>query len=215
MEEHRFVKYLKAIGAKVAEVDPRTSKQWRVLYHSGTIGGSADAVLNLPEKFLRKGNGLAEFKTHGEKSFNALLKSDVRTSKPTHFVQMQIYMYLLNLPWALYLAVNKNTDELYDEFVPLIPVVAQSYLNRGREIVDAVRPPPRINDDPNYWTCKFCDFKRICHENAEPDVNCRTCRFSELILEPDSHVWYCHKYGADIPEDFSKKGCNEWDERSS
>lgn len=219
-EEPVLVRYLQSIGAKVAEVDPRTGKQFRITYHSETIGGSCDAVIAFPEDIVRQldeqgikisGNGLCEFKTHGDKSFKTFQKLDVRASKPEHFVQMQIYMYMLNLKWALYLSVNKNTDELYAEIVYLIPAVAHQFLRRGQEIVDMIRPPNRIREDPSFYKCKFCDFKRICHEGREPDINCRTCKNVELILDGSQHVWYCHLFGADIPLDFSKKGCDKWE----
>ena len=214
-EEPVLVKGLRAMGAKVAEVDPRTGKQFRITDHCETIGGSGDGVVALPTELENelgiKGNGLLEFKTHGDKSFRQFIKFDVRTAKPVHFVQMQIYMYKMNLKWALYMAINKNTDELYVEIVHAIPLVAQQFLRRGQEVVNALEPPRRIREDPSFYKCKFCDYKRICHEGHPPDQNCRTCDNIELILDGDSHEWYCHKWGAAPPNKFMEEGCQDWE----
>ena len=58
---------------------------------------------------------VCEFKTHGHKSFAKLVAEGVERSKPLHWAQMQAYMQMAGIDRAFYLAVCKDTDELYQE----------------------------------------------------------------------------------------------------
>ena len=42
-------------------------------------------------------------------------------------------------------------------------------------VTTATVPPPRLNDNPDYYQCRYCDFKDICHGKCIPNVSCRTC----------------------------------------
>jgi hypothetical protein len=85
----------------------------------GHFGGSLDGVAKgLPE--APKTPAVLEFKTHNDKSFTDLVKNKVQASKPQHYDQMNIYMGLMELDRALYMAVNKNTDDLYTEWVHFV-----------------------------------------------------------------------------------------------
>ena len=111
-EEERLVRNLRRTGATVVEVDPQSGRQFRVAAHGGHFGGSLDAVaINLIE--APKTWHVVEFKTHAQKSFTDLAAKKVRESKPQHYAQMQVYMLLTEISRAIYLAVNKNTDDLY------------------------------------------------------------------------------------------------------
>jgi hypothetical protein len=116
LEESRLVLNLRRVGATVLEVDPDTGRQFRVQAHGGHFGGSLDGVaINLLE--APKTWHVLEFKTHSNKSFNELVAKTVRESKPQHFAQMQIYMHLMGMARAMYMAVNKDNDDLYIERV--------------------------------------------------------------------------------------------------
>ena len=92
-EEARLVANLRRIGATVLEVDPETGRQFQVAAHGGHFGGSIDGLaLGLPE--APKTWHVLEFKTHSRKSFTALAAKGVEESKPQHFAQMQVYLYL-------------------------------------------------------------------------------------------------------------------------
>ena len=129
-EEARLVQNLRRIGATVLEVDPETGRQFRVQAHGGHFGGSLDGVaINLPE--APKTWHVLEFKTHSAKSFNDLVAKRVRDSKPQHFAQMQIYLHLTGITRAMYLAVCKDTDDLYVERIAADPVFAQGLLDKA------------------------------------------------------------------------------------
>jgi hypothetical protein len=118
---------------------------------------------------------VVEFKTHASKSFVELVAQGVRQAKPQHCAQMQIYMRLTGLTRALYLAVNKNTDDLYVERVELDVDDADRLLAKAGRIIFAARPPERVSEDPAWYECRLCDHAEVCRGQAAAAVNCRSC----------------------------------------
>lgn len=162
MEEERFEKALRGIGVNVYD------QQRKVEALEGKFTGHIDGVaLGLPE--APKTPHLIEFKTHGEKSYKELKKSGVKEAKFQHFTQMQIYMHLLGLTRAMYMAVNKNDDEIYTERVYYDKGFCTAQLMRAERIIKATKEPQRISDDPKFFQCGFCWFKDVCQEGASYD----------------------------------------------
>jgi hypothetical protein len=189
LEEARFIAALLAIGCQVFQQDAN-GNQYRISDAGGHFGGSGDGVvIGVPD--VPVGTPcLAEFKTHGEKSFLKLQKEGVQVAKFEHYVQMNVYMRKMGLHYALYGAVNKNTDELYLEIVTLNTHVADQFLDRGRQIIMIKSIPARIpNASPGLFTCRFCDEKDICHNSAPMEHNCRTCFHSE---PKEDGSWICN-----------------------
>jgi hypothetical protein len=203
-EEERLVRNLRATGATVLEVDPETGRQFRVEAHGGHFGGSLDGIaLELRE--APKTWHVIEFKTHSAKSFNQLVAKGVVASKPQHAAQMQIYMHLMGLSRAFYLAVCKDTDALYAERMDADPAEAERLLAKASRIIDAARPPSRISEDPAWFECRMCSHRAVCHEGAMAAVNCRTC----LHSTPVEGGWHCARH--DRMRDFGQQlnGCRD------
>jgi hypothetical protein len=196
LEEPRMVKDLRAIGCTVMEVDPDTGRQFEVRDpENGHFGGSADGVaLGVPE--AQKTWHLCEFKTSNDKKFRKLEADGVREAQPQHFAQMQVYMHLLGLTRALYLAKNKNTDDLYCERVKHDATFAMQMLEKGRRIVFAARPPEK-KFKPDFYLCRWCAHADHCHGQAMPERNCRTCLHSEPAADG---TWICARHADVIPD---------------
>ena len=107
-----LVAELRAVGVDVQDVDPATKEQWEVDAIDGHFKGHADGILTGVLE-APKARHLFEAKTHNEKSFRQLVKHGVAEAKPEHVAQMQVYMGLLSLNRAFYLAKNKDTDALH------------------------------------------------------------------------------------------------------
>lgn len=202
-EEARFLDELKAIGAEVYERDPETGNQFQFSAHGGHFGGSCDAVARgLPE--APKSWAVVEFKTHSAKSFADLEKNTVVKAKPEHFAQMQVYMGLADIDRALYLAVNKDTDELYSEWIHFDKGIFQGLLDRAARIINRATPPEKLSNDPSWYQCKFCDHQAICHQKKIPVKNCRTCSYST----PESNgTWSCGLYKRPLSVQDQRLGC--------
>lgn len=226
LEEARFIALLLMIGCEVYQQD-ENGKQYRISFADGHAGGSGDGVaLHVPD--LPAGTAaLCEFKTHAEKSFIELsgaLKDwrlylagkgpftgkGVREAKFEHYVQMQLYMRKMGLAAALYVAVNKNTDDLYAEIIPLNSELADQFVARGEKLVWMDTPPEKLNASPGFFKCVWCDHKPVCHMKAAPDRNCRTCVYSSPIAGAQ---WTCKNAVCEgvIPKDVQLKGCSHYE----
>jgi hypothetical protein len=226
LEEARFIAMLLMLGAQVFQQDAQ-GKQYRISFAEGHAGGSGDGVaIGVPD--LPAGTpALCEFKTHAEKSFCELAGKlpewrkylagtgeftgkGVRDAKFEHYVQMQLYMRKMGIPAALYMAVNKNTDDIYGEIVPLNSELADQFVERGETLVWMDTPPEKINQSPGFFKCAWCDHKPVCHLRAAPDVNCRTCAFSEPIANAQ---WKCKNVVCEgvIPKELQLTGCSHYE----
>src|SRR5690606_7898622 len=94
---------------------------------------------------------LLEFKTHNTKSFVNLVNIGVREAKPEHWSQMQVYMHKRGLKHALYMAVNKNDDDLYCEIVPIDPAQGPKLIAKADEVISSRQPPARIGNNPSWF----------------------------------------------------------------
>lgn len=203
LEEDRFVAELRGIGAKVWEVDPDTGRQFTISMAGGHAGGSVDGVaVDVPGSSKPH---LVEMKTHNAKSFRELKQKGVEESKPVHYAQMQIYGHKMGLPRFLYIAKNKDTDELYVERGHIKKTVGAELEKRAERIVFADEAPERISDDPAFYKCKFCQFWRVCHGTKAPTVSCRSCAF---VTPKDDGTWFCEHHKKTVDFQAQKDACD-------
>jgi hypothetical protein len=203
-EEQTIVSDLRKIGIDIRDVG---NNQARVEF-GGHVSGSIDGVIKSGVPGHETEQFIAEFKTHNQKSFDGVSRQGVQKSKPGHYAQMQVYMLGKEIHKSLYIAINKNNDEMYSEIVEFDKEYAERLLRKGEWISLADEAPPRISKDPTWFACKFCPAKHICHGGKPTkQINCRTCAHSEP--KPNG-TWTCNRHHADnIPEDFQHKGCDD------
>lgn len=205
LEEARFIQYLRGIGATVLEADPDTGEQFRISAVMGHFGGSLDGQIVLPEKYGVAFGMLSEYKTKGTgPMFNKLSKDGVQLVSPEHFAQMCSYGEKYGHKYALYMAVNKNDDDIYVEIVRLDWTLAVELENKAHDIITAQTPPVRIAQSPAYLTCKFCHFSDVCFNGAPIEVNCRSCAKASAV---EGKKWHCSMHDGIIPKNFIKQGC--------
>ena len=216
LEELRFTKELRAIGCEVHDVDSN-GNQWEVNALGGHFSGHMDGcVKGIPEAPLTW--HVPEYKTHNAKSFAKLEKEGVKVSKPLHYAQMQIYMHLTSIMRALYLARNKDTDELYSERIRYDKNYGNGLIERARRIIEDGRIPDRIAAREDDWRCRYCDAKEICWDQVStspgisllvPSLSCRQC----CHATPDTKDgvgkarWLC-EYGQSLCEQDLDKTCD-------
>lgn len=207
--EDTFADLLRGLGAKVWTTDPDTGKQIRISAFGGHYGGATDGVAvglpMLPPEVPPGAPVLLEMKTHNDKSFKDLLKQGLCASKPKHYKQAQTYMHHTGIKFCLYMAVNKNTDELWCWFFAYDPVMGQHLTNRAETIIFGEGIPPRISEHASWFKCKFCAMAGVCHGSAMPLINCRTCFNS--VPQPDG-TWTCKRGNQEI-QTTPKTGCGE------
>jgi hypothetical protein len=231
LEEGRFIALLLAMGCQVYQQDDN-GKQYRISHLDDHIGGSGDGVvIGIPD--VTPGMPvLGEFKTHNEKSFTALAGKDwrkhlnyhlglsdqnvpfdgdgVKESKFEHYVQMQMYMFKMGLAVCLYVAVNKNTDDIYCELVPLDSKFAEQFFNRGETLVISKGPPEKLSKSPGFYKCKMCDMAPVCHLGAQVEMNCRTCAFSVPVFGEPGAQWHCNERNKRLSKADQLAGCEKY-----
>lgn len=202
LAEARFVADLRRIGVTVYEVD-EDGKQFQFRDATGHFGGSCDGVgIGFPE--APKAWHVCEFKTHSAKSFAGLVKDGVAKAKPMHLAQMQVYMHLAGIERAFYLAVNKDTDALYQERIRYDAEAALRLLAKAERIIGAAQPPARISADPAWFQCRFCDHAETCHGEAMPERHCRSCLHS---TPTEGGRWTCGRLSVDLAAEAQRLGC--------
>jgi len=204
-EEGRFIEWLRGIGAEIIQTDS-DGKQMRMSAVGGHFGGSCDGRMVLARYGLGE-TFLVEMKTYSTKTFEKLKERGVKKSKPMHWSQMCVYGVGFNLYQGVYIAICKDTDEIWVEVLELDQELGRALLGRAHVIITATEPPPRLSNNPSFWDCKWCSANRICHMGDAPDMNCRSCKNASPI---DNGEWQCAKFGV-IPKEAIKEGCGHWE----
>lgn len=206
-QEARLERDLK-YGAKMnlETRDPKTGKQFQFGAFNDHFGGSCDGqCTDVPgsEKTMH----IVEFKTSNDRNFQKIKKEGVRSAKPEHYGQMQVYMQAFGMMRALYVVVNKNDEEIYVERVKYNEEVADALFKRAEEIILAIEPPAKINEDPTWYECRYCDVAEGCHRGAPPERNCRTCKHVVVQTDPERPSWWCEYHYAPLSDKRQMMGC--------
>lgn len=214
-EEIRFAEDLRAIGCEVHLTDPDTGEQFEFTAVGGHVVVKLDGcLLGLPE--ATQAWHSCEFKTHSAKSFALVVKSGVKLAKPDHYAQTIIGMRLAGVPRALYLARNKDTDELYAERLRIEETrdEADRLLAYAEKIISSARAPDRIAKDRDDYPCKFCTHVSVCHGSLPPApavpalLSCRSCVHATAVVEEGGiGRWRCEKHRKSLDELAQKRAC--------
>lgn len=200
--EDRIVQFLKDAGMDVQDRDPATGAQWRVTLADGLLTGSCDGIVTgVPEAPVTP--HLLEIKTMNKSRWEAWRSKGVRVSDPKYFVQMQLYMHGLGLTRALFVSENQDSKEIEEQRVDYDPAFAVAQVERARRIALTETLPPRISESPDWWECRYCPARDICHLKKAAQRNCRTCLASSLT----EGGWGCARHGVDLDEASQREGC--------
>ena len=206
IEEERLLDELENAGIQIERLDPATGSQFRISLADGWLRGKMDAkALGLPE--APKTLHVVECKSHNDRSFKELKKKPLKEAKPEHYAQCQLYMLAENLTRCLYLAVNKNNEELHAERIELDKVFARKLEAKVERIVQSNKTPPKLFENPAEraaFQCLWCPAKGQCHEGHFARVNCRTCIESEF---QEGAVVRCKLLKKELSYDEQQAGC--------
>jgi hypothetical protein len=153
---------------------------------------------------------VVECKSHNDKNFKEIVKKGIKVGKPAHWWQCQKYMELTGLDRCLYIAVNKNTDELHAERVHYDAAAVMQLNVRLERVIMQNVAPGRISEDPNSFLCMWCRHKAVCHRETFGRQHCRTCVHSTPIVDhhETSAPWLCEKFDRTLSLDEQRAGCH-------
>lgn len=199
LEEQRLIEDLERIGVEVF------GQQDRMRLVAGHVRGKIDGrCIGLPEAPATE--HICEFKSMKESDFRVLVKEGVKEAQRKHYVQCQIAMHQFGLTRAIYMATNKDTEQIHAERLEYDAEFCIRLLARAERIIALHEPPARISENPEFFGCMFCKHHPICHGNAFARITCRSCLFSTPEMSGDGH-WSCARFGKPLSFDEQKVGC--------
>ncbi len=166
--EALMIERLRAAGFVLADVDPRTEKQFEATWLDGRVKGHPDGLLL---HWLGQGDSpvqlpaLWECKGLGSKWWKRLVKDGLRKVFPGYHGQMQLLMGGFNLPSGLFTAVNADTMERHHVVVPYEAGTCANLLARAERIfllAGAGENVPRAYRDGDGLECRLCFYRDAC-----------------------------------------------------
>ncbi len=158
-EEERLIKALQGAGYLIID------RQGAFSVLDGNFQGHIDGII-IDEKGSKY---ILEIKSTQEKYFNALVRSGVKKTFATYYLQCQMYMHFFNIPKTLFLAVNKNNGEIYQVALEANEAVIEIGLKKINKIISHGQDMPATlgdaNDVPPKMPCQYCDFVNFCYQN--------------------------------------------------
>jgi len=174
-------------GEKIPMTGERNESQEKLVGLTGHSKGKPDGrCLGVMEAPLTE--HLLELKTMNQKNYDAVLKSGVYAANKVYFAQVQRCMKEMDLTRCLFMAINKNTCEYYIERIYFDPAYAKDLVRKEISIITTDEPPVKAFPKGHY-KCDWCNQKKICDLDIEPEMNCRTCEFSDM---ENGGLWSCN-----------------------
>lgn len=212
--EEKIINDLKSIGYFVFKVMPDGSEvemTGKVGEEQEEIVGFAGHALGHPDGRVRgvieapKTDHLLELKTANDKRFKAMREKGIQKSDPVYYAQCQKYMGKLRLTRTLFVAFNKNDGDYYVERIKFDLDFFEELEEKERNIIMSDAPLKK-EFSPTWFSCKMCNHSEVCHYGGKPEVNCRTCDYSDI--EGDG-VWTCqYNKSKPLSVDEQRVGCS-------
>lgn len=137
-------------------------KQKAVGLLNGNIKGHVDGIIFDSQR----NKYVLEIKTMNEHRFKSLIKKRVKNGFPEYWSQCQAYMKGLDIEQTLFIAINKNTGELYKEIIYYNSQDADGLLLKAQRIFQYEDVPPVYNEIEGRkpMVCYGCDFQSHCYK---------------------------------------------------
>ena len=196
-------------GIDLITKDPNTGRQIRVEDFGGHFSGYVDGVitglLQAPKtshcwehKCSDKIGDLEKAKKeHGEKQALAHWNS-------VYYWQAQCYMHYLNLDRHYLTCSSSGTRETISVRTEFNQEHAIKARTRAERIIKSPRPLQKLSENSDYFGCRWCSHKELCHGSDMPRSNCRTCLHS---TPEDDGSWSCARWGKTLSYNEQQNGC--------
>ena len=198
--EDRLIKNLEDAGIEVHDKQA-SLKDEKCVWLQGHCDGSIDPV-EAP-----KTRHVLEIKSMAEKYFKQFLKEGV-ASFTRYYCQAQLYMGWLGYTRAIFLVVNKNTDERASERIEYSGSDFKALRMRADSIVFATEIPQKLSENPADYRCKMCNMYGVCHGAEKLQKNCRTCK--QIRFANKQTKCYCILTDEELDYNKQREGCTKW-----
>lgn len=202
LEEDRVINDLKDAGYTVR------ARQTPIIINRHVMGHCDGIVEGIPDSSRAH---LLEIKTMKDSSFRDLVKNKLQQSNHVYWCQAHLYMYYLDLTRCLFICTNKDNEERYYERIKVDRDLAEYLVDRATDIVFSNEPPPKLNQNPSWYECKFCPAADVCHYEQKPERNCRTCEYANLH-HPEGAMYelHCEQHSRRFLTEKQAEGCDRY-----
>lgn len=129
------------------------------------VSGRADIILNVNgEPYVVDVKSIS-----GKMNF-----ANMKNPMPEHYEQVQLYLHFFKIKKGILLYVNKDTQELKDFVFEYNEELAKNLLKRFEEWKSKIQSdivPARLEDYPNNWQCKSCEYQEVCSMIGQGELN--------------------------------------------
>ncbi len=128
------------------------------------ISGRADAVLSDGDQLY----------VLDIKSMNSMVFRSLKEPKPENVQQIQLYLYYFKIPKGILLYVNKDNLQLKEFVFDYDAQQARCLIdemNLLKEQIDTNIIPKRLEDYPNNWQCRYCQYRSVCDMASPLEMN--------------------------------------------
>jgi ribosomal protein S27E len=191
--------------------DPATGKQFGFQDFGGHFKGHMDGAIKgiyaAPKKWH-----VWECKASGDDVYTKFLKakkdkgskSALKDWNPTYYAQAQLYMHYSKMDRHYLTVTSAGGRDHTSCRTEYSQQDAEQFIARAESVIFADEPPLRPYS-ADFFKCKWCDFRQICHNTEAPNVNCRTCAHSTVQR---AGGWTCDKAEpVEITVEQQRAGC--------
>ncbi len=188
-------------GITLETVDPSTGEQFEFAENPLFRGHSDGRIKGLPSNPDQW--HVWENKACNDKKFNDFIKlKDLHGQGKvlekwdySYYAQAIMYMHYSGIHQHYLTVCSSGSRATISCITKYDEAVALQLIEKASRIIFSDSAPERINNNPSFYLCKWCDYYSICHEKAKPQLNCRTCLHSTTEREGN---WSCAKLGEPI-----------------
>ena len=164
--EAAMVRWMRLAGVEILTHAPN-GEQFGFSEHNGLFQGHCDGIITGGPAEFGPFPRLWENKGVKASKWTGCVKDGLKSYYPVYYAQMIIYMDRFNLQEnpALFSTVNADTMEIYWEPVTFAPMALEQLDAKAKRVLQSCLAGellPRIRQDPNYFSCKWCSFNKRC-----------------------------------------------------
>ncbi len=90
-------------------------------------------------------------------------KAALRAWNPVYYAQAVVYMYLLDLNRHYTVVASAGGRDMASCRTEANHEMAKALLAKAERIIGATEAPARLSERPEFFQCKWCDFRKTCH----------------------------------------------------
>lgn len=168
----------------------------------GHAGSTIDGLIDIDGQTL-----LLELKTAKDEQWKKYADPEkhLKETNIRYYAQVQVNMHLTQTQKALWCCENKDTNELYIEYIDYNCADAQKYLALMGQVVGGYCGE-KISEISSFYKCKMCGARDVCHGKKLPRVHCLTCANSQAIA---GGKFKCVRWDKEIPSEHLCNACGE------